>query len=53
MKIFKLDVDIYTFKYFPYTRKHMTDLEVIEMTDIQCLQMQFSSINDSTIEKFS
>jgi hypothetical protein len=31
----------------------MTDLEIHEKSDIQSLQMQFSSIIDSTIKEFS
>jgi hypothetical protein len=53
LKFFKRDVNNDTFKYFPSPQKHTTDLEIHEKTDIQSLQMQFSSINDSTIEQFS
>jgi hypothetical protein len=53
LKMIKRDVDNDTFKYFPNLQKHMTDLEIREKPDIQSLQMQFSSIIDSTIEQFA
>jgi uncharacterized ubiquitin-like protein YukD len=53
LEIFKRNVDNDTFKYFPNLQKHMTDLEIHENPDILILQMQFSSITDSTIEQFS
>jgi hypothetical protein len=52
LKNCKSDVEVVTFKYFPNLQKQRRDLEIHEKPDIQIFQMQFSSIINSTIEKF-
>jgi len=42
-----------TFKYLATPQKHINYLEIHDETQSQNIQLQFSSVSDSTIEVFS